>query len=67
MNKQCKFCVHSDVCAYKEYFEEAVELYKKVKYGSSKHPHSVCDISCPYVNWFDRFFANHIKATGKER
>lgn len=31
MNKQCKSCIHGDVCAYKEHYEDAVELYEKAK------------------------------------
>ena len=29
MNEQCKFCIHSCVCAYKGHYEDAVELYEK--------------------------------------
>lgn len=46
MNKQCKHCIHSDVCAYKEHYEEAVELYEKAKNECSKYPYFVCDIRC---------------------
>jgi len=46
MNKQCKFCIHSDVCTYKEHYEDAVELYEKTKYECAKYPYFVCDIRC---------------------
>ena len=46
MNEQCKFCIHSDVCAYKEHYKDAVELYEKAKNECSKYPYFVCDIRC---------------------
>lgn len=46
MNKQCKFCIHSDVCAYKEHYKGAVELYETVKNECGKYPYFVCDIRC---------------------
>ena len=39
MNKQCKFCIHSDVCAYKKHYEDAVELYEKAKNECGKYPY----------------------------
>ena len=46
MNKQCKFCIHSDVCAYKEHYENAVDLYEKARNECSKYPYFKCDIVC---------------------
>ena len=46
MNKQCKFCIHSCVCAYKGHYEDAVELYEKAKNECGKYPYFVCDIRC---------------------
>ena len=46
MNKQCKSCIHSDVCVYREHYEDAVELLEKVKTECSKYPYFVCDIRC---------------------
>ena len=46
MNEQCKFCIHSAVCAYKEHYEDAVELYEKAKDECSKYPFFVCEIRC---------------------
>ena len=46
MNKQCKFCIHSDVCAYREHYEDAVELYINAKKECGKYPFFVCDIRC---------------------
>ena len=46
MNKQCKFCIHSDVCAYKKYYEDAVKLYENAKNECGKYPYFVCDIRC---------------------
>ena len=46
MNKQCKFCIHTDVCAYKEHYKDAVELYEKAKNECNKYPYFVCDIKC---------------------
>ena len=46
MNKQCRSCIHSDVCAYREHYEDAVELYEKAKNECGKYPYFVCDIRC---------------------
>lgn len=46
MNEQCKFCIHSCVCAYKGHYEDAVELYETVKNDCGKYPYFVCDIRC---------------------
>ena len=29
MNNQCKDCIHKNVCAYREHYEDANELYEK--------------------------------------
>ena len=46
MNKQCKFCIHRDVCAYKEHYEDAVKLYEKARNECGKYPWFKCDIVC---------------------
>ena len=46
MNKQCKSCIHYDVCAYKEHYKDAVELYEKAKNECGEYPYFVCDIRC---------------------
>ena len=46
MNEQCKFCIHSDVCAYKEHYEDAVKLYEKAKNECGKYPWFKCEIVC---------------------
>ena len=46
MNKQCNFCIHRDVCVYREHYEDAVELYEKAKNECGKYPYFVCDIRC---------------------
>lgn len=46
MNRQCKFCIHGDVCAYKEHYENAVVLYEKARKECSKYPYFKCDIVC---------------------
>ena len=35
MNDQCKFCVHENVCKYKEHYEDAVKLNEKAKEGAN--------------------------------
>ena len=46
MNNQCKFCIHSAVCAYKEHYEDAVKLYENARHVCSKYPWFKCDITC---------------------
>jgi hypothetical protein len=46
MNEQCKYCIHKTVCAYKEHYEDAVELYKKAREECAKYPWFKCDIKC---------------------
>lgn len=46
MNNQCKFCIHKDVCAYKEHYEDAVKLYEKARNECGKYPWFKCDIVC---------------------
>ena len=46
MNDQCKFCIHSDVCAYKEDYKDVVGLYEKTRKECGKYPYFVCDIRC---------------------
>lgn len=46
MNKQCKLCIHNEVCGYKEHYKDAVEIYEKVKHECGNYPYFVCDIRC---------------------
>lgn len=46
MNKQCKFCIHNSVCAYKEHYEDAVKLYEKAREECGKYPWFKCKIEC---------------------
>lgn len=46
MFEQCKFCIHNTVCAYKEHYEDAVELYKKAREESGKYPWFKVKIEC---------------------
>ena len=46
MNEQCKFCIHADVCAYKEHYEDAVSLYEKARNECRKYPWFKCKIEC---------------------
>ena len=51
MNNQCKFCIHRDVCAYRDHYEDAVKLYEKARGECGKYPWFRCDIVCiKYVN-----------------
>ena len=45
-NEQCKDCIHRDVCAYKDHYEDVVELYKKVIEETSKYPWFKFSIYC---------------------
>ena len=55
MNNQCTFCIHADVCAYREHYKEAVELYHKAKEECGKYPYFKCDIVCVKYCKKDRF------------
>lgn len=44
--EQCKLCMHSFVCAYKEHYEEAVKLYEKAREECDKYPFFKCKIEC---------------------
>ena len=46
MNEQCKFCIHRNVCVYREHFEDAVKLYKQVRTECEKYPCFTCKIEC---------------------
>lgn len=46
MNEQCKTCIHRDVCAYREHYKDAVELYEKAQNECGKYPWFICDIRC---------------------
>ena len=46
MNEQCKFCIHKDVCAYKEHYEDAVKLYEKARIECARYPFFKCNIEC---------------------
>ena len=46
INNQCKYCIHNDICAYREHYEEAVKLYEKAKKECGKYPWFICDIRC---------------------
>lgn len=46
MNEQCKFCTHQNVCAYKEHYENVIELYEKAMAECSKYPWFKCKIEC---------------------
>lgn len=38
MNKQCKDCIHINVCAYKEHYDDVANMYKAIREESSKYP-----------------------------
>ena len=46
MNEQCKFCIHNRVCAYKEHYEDAVNLYKQAITECEKYPWFKFKIEC---------------------
>ncbi len=46
MNRQCEFCIHKHVCAYKEHYEDAVKLYEKARNECGKYPWFNCEIVC---------------------
>lgn len=63
MNNQCKYCIHGDVCAYREHYEDAVKLYEKVKHECGKYPWFKCDIVCiQYIKTENIQFLKGLKA-----
>lgn len=46
MKEPCKTCIHNNVCAYKEYYSDAVKLYEKVTEECGKYPWFRCEIKC---------------------
>lgn len=46
MNNQCKSCIHKSVCAYKEHYEDAVNLYKEAQAEAGKYPWFRVEITC---------------------
>jgi hypothetical protein len=45
-NEQCKDCIHRDVCAYKEHYEDVVKLYEKASEEAGKYPWFKFTIYC---------------------
>lgn len=46
MNKQCKDCIHINVCAYKEHYDDVVNMYKAIREESSKYPWFRLELTC---------------------
>lgn len=49
-NEQCKDCIHRDVCAYKDHYEDVVKLYEKASEEASKYPWFTFSIYCIKYN-----------------
>lgn len=62
MNEQCKFCIHSDVCAYREHYEDAMKLYKEARNECSKYPWFKCEIVCVKYRKAEDYFVKYRKA-----
>lgn len=45
-NCQCVDCIHKDVCAYKDHYEDAVKLYEQANKEASKYPWFDWTIHC---------------------
>ena len=45
-NCQCADCIHKDVCAYKEHYEDAVKLYEQASKEAGKYPWFNWEINC---------------------
>lgn len=46
MNDQCKYCIHKNVCAYMEHYEDVVKLYEKAREECAKYPWFKFKIEC---------------------
>lgn len=60
--KLCKLCMHNFVCAYKEYYEEAVKLYEKARKECDKYPFFKCNIECSQYRK-DSYFKQSIEGS----
>lgn len=49
-NEQCRDCIHRDVCAYKEHYEDAVKLYEDAQKEAGKYPWFKVSIYCVKYN-----------------
>ena len=65
MNKQCNSCMHSSVCAYKKHYEDAVELYEKVRAECDKYPFLKCKIECTQYRK-DSYFNQPIQRSAED-
>lgn len=45
-NEQCIQCIHRDVCAYSEHYEDAVKLYEDAQKEAGKYPWFRVAIDC---------------------
>jgi len=46
MNNQCKSCIHKDVCAYKNHYEDVEKLYQEARKEAGKYPWFQLEIRC---------------------
>lgn len=46
VNKECESCIHNQVCAYKEHYEDVVKLYKASIDEAGKYPWFKLEITC---------------------
>lgn len=65
MNEQCKFCIHNNVCAYKERFEDAVRFYEKAMAECEKTPWFKCKIECTQYRK-DSYFNQPIQRSAED-
>ena len=45
-SEQCENCIHRDVCAYKEHYEDAMKLYKDAQEEATQYPWFKVSIDC---------------------
>lgn len=64
MNEQCKFCIHRNVCAYREHYEDAVKLYEKAKTECEKYPCFKCKIECDQYRKEDNQLIRKVSVDG---
>lgn len=50
MCEQCKSCIHSSVCGYREYYENAAKVYEKARTDLNEYPCFKVRIECCYYH-----------------
>lgn len=58
MKNKCKFCIHRDVCRFRNCYEDAVKHYEKIIDECDKYPYFKCNIECVQYYKKDNYYDN---------